>query len=1010
MKRLIYLLFCLFLGNMVLYAQTSKVTGTVISTEDNEPVIGASIVVKGTTTGTVTDFDGAFSLEVPSSAKTLTVSYVGMKSQEVAVKPNLHIELQPDSELLEEVVVTGYGNFKKSSFTGAASSVSTEKLQDLPSVSVQSRLAGAVSGVQITSTSGQPGAVESVRIRGMGSINAGNEPLYVIDGVPMMNGNSNAFSYDDAGNSMLASLNSNDIESMTVIKDAAAASLYGSRAANGVIVITTKKGSAGKTKFTARADWGFSNMAVDYRPILNGQDRREILHLGLKNYALNGGKTEEAALAYADKNIDGFASEPWSGYTNWKDVLFRNGSHQNYEVNAQGGNDKTRFYSSLSYTKQDGITLQSGYERLTGRTNLTHKAGRVTLEANALYSLSTQDVNSEGTSFASPIMCLAMTASPSTFPYNEDGSFSTTFPALNGANPLATATYNYNKNKVNRFLGTVAGTWNVWDNLNVKEVLSYDFNQSNSRVWWDPRSNDGRTAKGVYQRYMNNRSKFNSQTQITYNKTIAEKHNIDALVGYEIEDYQLDYTYSNGSQYPTSDKEEITNAGLTSASSLNKGYRMVSYLGRVNYDFESKYYASASFRRDGSSRLARDSRWGDFWSVSGSWRLSQESFMEGIRDIVSDAKLRASYGLNGTQPEDYYAYMGLYKYGYNYNGFGGSAESTLYNGDLKWEKNKATNIGLDLTLFNRFSISAEWYNRDTKDLIMDKPISAAIGVIDNSGTASKLVNVGSMRNRGIEIEFKSTNIQKKDLTWTTSLNMGHNKNKLTKLNGTQDQVIDGILIHKVGEAYNSFYAYEYAGVDSETGKELYFVNGEDGAVETTTNSAKANKVIIGNVDAKLQGGLSNFVSWKFIDFNLTLTYSLGGHAFDNASWLQSNGGTYNYRGNVPSYYKIEDTWQKPGDNAKLPQFAYGNARIASSRWLMSTNHLRIKNMTVGFTAPSSLIRKTGLEKVRAYVSGNNLLTWKSKDLYVDPEVPVNGIALFQTPALRTVTFGIEIGF
>ena len=843
MKRLTYLLFCLLISIGMATAQTMKVTGTVISAEDNEPVIGASIVVKGTTVGTVTDIDGAFSLDVPSSAKTLVFSYVGMISQELAVKPTLNVSLKPDVEVLDEVVVTGYGNFKKSSFTGAASSVSTEKLQDVPSLSVQSKLAGAVSGVQITSTSGQPGAVESVRIRGMGSINAGNEPLYVIDGVPMMTGNNNSFSYDDAGNSMLSSLNSNDIESMTVIKDAAAASLYGSRAANGVIVITTKKGTAGKTKFTAKADWGFSNMAINYRPTLNGNDRRDILYLGLKNSALNEGKNEADALAYADSKIDNYAAVPWSGYTDWKDVLFRNGSHQNYEVNAQGGNDKTRFYSSLSYTKQNGITLQSGYERVTGRANLTHKAGRVTLEANTLYSLSTQDVNSEGTSFSSPIMCLSMTASPSTFPYNEDGTWSTNFPALNGANPLQTATYNYNKNKVNRFLGTVSATWNIWDNLNVKEIISYDFNQSNNRVWWDPRSNDGRTAKGVFQRYMSNRSKLNTQTQLTYNKTIAEKHNLDILLGYETEDYQLDYTYSNGSQYP-SYMEEIANAGLTRASSLVKGYRMVSYLGRINYDFENKYYASASYRRDGSSRLARDSRWGDFWSVSGSWRFSQEGFMESVSHVISDAKLRASYGLNGTQPEDYYAYMGLYQYGYNYNGFGGSAESSFFNGNLKWEKNHALNVGLDVTLFNRISIAAEWYNRDTKDLIMYKPISAVLGILDSKAKANKLLNVGSMRNRGFELEIKSTNIQNKNLTWTTSLNLGHNKNTLTKLDGEQDQVIDGILIHKVGETYNSFYAYEYAGVDSQTGKELYYIN-KDGSRETTTNSAKADKVIVG---------------------------------------------------------------------------------------------------------------------------------------------------------------------
>ncbi len=935
----------------------------------------------------------------------MQVSFIGMKSVEVAIKEVVNVVLHSDTELLDEVVVTGYGNFKKSSFTGSASSMTTEKLKDVPSISVQDRLAGSISGVQITSTSGQPGAVASVRIRGMGSINASNEPLYVIDGVPMLSENVSEFDYADSGNSLMATLNSNDIESMTVIKDAAAASLYGSRAANGVIIITTKKGTAGKTKFNVKADWGMSDMAINYRPVLSGEDRREILHLGLQNFMLNQGETIDEAVAFADRNIDDFAAKPWSGYTDWKDVLFRKGTHQNYEVSAQGGSEKTRFYTSFAYTKQEGITNVSGYERFTGRANVNHKAGRVSIDANAMFTNSTQNVNNEGTSFASPIMCYAMTASPSSYPYNEDGSFASYFPALNGANPVQTEFYNYNRSTVNRFMGSIAATWNVWDNLNLKEVLSYDFNQNNERVWWDPRSNDGRSSNGVYQKVMGTRSKLNTQTQLTYNKTIAELHDLDALLGF----YNYDYMYGNGSKYP-SYLPEIENAGDTRASSSVMKYRMTSFLGRLNYDYASKYYFSASYRRDGSSRLSRSSRWGDFWSVSGSWRITGESFMESVKDVLTDVKLRASYGVNGTQPKDYYGYMGVYGFGYNYNGNGGSAEKRIENPNMKWEKNYATNVGLDVTLWNRLSMTFEWYNRDTKDLLLDKAISGVPGIIDRYGDAKTLMNVGSMRNRGVELEIKSTNIQNKDWTWTTTFNISHNKNTLEKLDGEQNEMINSMLIHRVGEPYYSIYAYEYAGVDPDTGKEMYYINGEDGSRKTTTNSAEANKTIIGSVEPKVQGGLSNFVSWKFIDFNMTLTYSIGGHAYDNARWVQSNGGDFNYTGSVPAYYKIEDTWKKPGDNAKLPQFVYGNKGVFSSRWLMPTDYLRIKNLTVGFTMPSNISNKIGLGKVRAYIATNNLLTWKSKDLYVDPETPVDGICTFETPALRTVTFGIEIGF
>lgn len=883
--------------------------------------------------------------------------------------------------------------------------MSTEKLADVPALNVADKLAGGISGVQITSTSGQPGSVESVRIRGMGSINASNEPLYVIDGVPLYNGDVSGFGYSQGGTSLLSTLNSNDIESMTVIKDAAAASLYGSRAANGVIVITTKKGSSGKTTFNAKTSFGFSNMAIDYRPVLNGEDRRELLYVGLvNNYMSDVSKnpTMADATQFADDNIDKYAAKPWSGYTDWKKLLFKNGFHQNYEVSAQGGSDKTQFYSSLSYTKQEGITSNSGFERMTGMANISHTANRVILDFNTMISNANQNQMSEGTSYASPIMVATMTASPSSYPYNEDGSFSTYFPALNGANIVQTMKYNYDRNSVVRTLSTASATWNIWDNLRLKEVFNYDFNQANNRVWWDPRSKDGSASKGVYQRYMMNRSKWTSQTQLTYNKVIAEKHAIDVLGGFETESYKLDYVYANGSNYPGY-LEEIGNAAESRSSSSKSESRMVSMLGRLNYDYDNKYYFSTSYRRDGSSRLSTDSRWGNFWSVSGSWRLTQENFMSSVRDVITDAKLRVSYGVNGTQPDDYYGYLGVYSYGANYNGQPGSSETRLFNPDLKWEKNYATNVGLDLTLWERLSIGFDWYNRDTKDLLLDQPVS------QTTGMATILKNIGSMRNRGFEFEIKSTNIANDDWYWTTSLNLGHNKNKLTKLDGDQSEIVEGrYLIHQVGKPYYSFYGYEYAGVDPATGKESYYLN--DGSGNITTNSAEANKVILGNANPKVQGGFSNFVSWKDIDLNFTFTYSFGGHMMDAARWLQSNGGSDHYDGNIPSYYKLSDMWQKPGDHAKLPQFAYNNSETTSSRWIKSTNHVRLKNITLGYSLPKHLTRAWGINKLRAYASANNLLTFKSKDLYVDPEVPVNGLVMFENPALRTVTFGLEIGF
>ena len=464
-----------------------------------------------------------------------------MQTAEVAIRPVVKIILKPDTEVLDEVVVTGYGTFKKSTFTGAASTMATEKLQDIPTMAIEDKLAGSIPGVQISSFSGAPGATTSVRIRGMGSMNAGNDPLYVIDGTPVQSGNISAFNtpntgegYNSTGTNVLATLNSNDIESITVIKDAAAASLYGSRAANGVIVITTKRGATGKTQFNFRSDWGFSNIAVNYRPTLNGDDRRELIKFGLKNYYMDeeGMTAAQAEIALED-DIDAFAAKPVNGWTNWKEILFKNGSHQNYEISAQGGTEKTKFYTSLAYAKQEGITARSGLERMTGNANLSHETGRVKVEASTLFSRILQNMTNEGTSFASPIMNAFWTASPSTVPYNEDGTFSSNFPLTNGANPVQTRTYNYDRNAITRSFNTLAATVTLWDELKLREKIAFDYTSSIESVWWDPRSNDGRSSNGVFQRYNRTLETLTTQTQLTYIKTFAQKHNLDALLGFE---------------------------------------------------------------------------------------------------------------------------------------------------------------------------------------------------------------------------------------------------------------------------------------------------------------------------------------------------------------------------------------------------------------------------------------------------------------------------------------------
>lgn len=1016
-KRSMMILACLFLFIGMATAQ-SEITGTVISQDDGQPVVGATVMVSGTSTGTVTDIDGNFTLTVPNDKSSIKVQYIGLVTQTVTAKNNMKIFMKSDSKSLDEVIVTGYGNFKKSSFTGSAATMTTDKLQNVPTTSIEDKLAGNVPGVSVSTSSGAPGAISHISIRGMGSINAGNDPLYVIDGTPMQSGNVNGFSdpgastaYNDAGTNVLSTINSNDIESITVIKDAAAASLYGSRAANGVIVITTKSGQKGKTKVNFRSDWGFSNSAVNYRPMLSGDDRRTLLWTGLKNYGLYNQKMSDAdASAYADAQIDNYAAKPSTGWTNWKDLLFKTGHHQNYEVSLSGGGENTQFYASMAYTKQDGIIANEGMERFTGNTSLTHTVGKFQFKFNSLFSKVNQRLFDEGVSYDGALANYGLFQNPSTSPYDENGNL-VSGCGMVGENPLYEFQHSSDRSVVNRAYNTLMVTYNIWDNLKLSEKVAYDYTSSNEDVLWDKYSANGAPG-GVMQRNISEYTQLNTQTQLSYIKSFGE-HNIDALLGFETEDYKYSYNYIGGSGYP-GELYEFANAGSTQAESKKFGSRLTSFLGRLNYNYANKYYLGLSLRTDGSSRLARDNRWGTFWSVSGSWRFTDEAFVKPITNILTDGKIRLSYGVNGTQPSGYYSYMNLYKFGQYYDGTSGIGIVGVGNENLKWEKNRAFNLGLDLTFLSRYSLTFDYYVRKTSDLIYDLPISAVPGYYDSSSNETTVPqNIGSLKNTGFELTLQSINIQKKDFNWTTSLNIGHNSNKVVKLNGTSDYVIDDLEIRQVGQPYYSYYMYEYAGVDPQTGSELYYINGDDPATarNTTTDVTKANKTIVGKHEASVEGGLTNNITWKFIDFGFTFTYSLGGDALDRTRWQHDNGGTNTYTGAVPAYYNLADMWTGPGDtNATLPKFQYGSTAVWSSRWLMPTDYLRLKNMTLGVSVPQMYLTQMGINKVRFYFSGSNLLTWKSKKLLVDPEMPVNGECIFQTPSLRTFTFGIEIGF
>lgn len=474
--------------------QRETVSGVIIDANTQETIVGASIMLKGSSQGTVTDIDGKFSLSVSKLPVTLVVSYVGYQKKEVKVSSLdgvLSISLTEDTQMMDEVIVTGYGTFKKSAYAGSAANVKADKIADVPSVSFQDMLQGNATGVQFTSASGQPGASSSINIRGMGSINAANTPLYVIDGVPMISGNISSLD-SDSGLDIMSTINTNDIQSITVIKDAAAASLYGSRAANGVIIITTKQGQQGKPKVSLQADWGFSDFAMEYRPVMSGQQRRDYIYNGLYAGALRDGESEEDAKAYADENIDTYAPVPWCGFVDWDDVLFKKGSHQQYEASLSGGTDKFKYYSSLGYLKQEGITQRSGLERLSGRLNVDYKATKkLTLGANILFSSVNQDVYSEGFTYTSPFYSSRSAVTPSDPVYNEDGTWNRALIRIGDRNPALANEYDSQREYVTRTFNTIYGQYEFIKDLKFKTTFSYDYITTKGKDWADPRTSNG---------------------------------------------------------------------------------------------------------------------------------------------------------------------------------------------------------------------------------------------------------------------------------------------------------------------------------------------------------------------------------------------------------------------------------------------------------------------------------------------------------------------------------------
>ncbi|MEN6618226.1 MAG: TonB-dependent receptor [Rikenellaceae bacterium] len=1046
MKKTILFVLSLLLVNMVM-AQM-KVTGRVTSSEDGYPIPYANIQLKGVKgIGATTDLDGRYAFDNISKDAVLIFSYIGFTTVEIPVNGRavIDVSLNVDARTLEEVMVVAYGTAKKGTFTGAASVVKSDAIKDMPGVSFESALNGKVAGMQITTLSGQAGSTSSIRVRGIGSMNASNEPLYVIDGVPVVSGNSSQLSgYIYTSNNVMSTINPGDIESITVLKDAAASSLYGSRAANGVIVVTTKRGKLGRTAVNFKASVGITpTFATDNFEVATPEQQVEMYYENFWNADVYyRGKSDAVAstnaLAQLNKrfNKHGYTftapdntvksltigGDRAGTYYDWEDVLFRTAVYETYDLSVGGATDASNYFTSLSYTKEQGRSVINDFERITGRVNLTQKVGKhVEFTTNINIARSEKagfnDTRATGSNYFLQSRNLLwglywptdyLTGAPWTARY---GSYA--------YNPVYYNDEWENNSKTLRISANEAVTVNILPELTLKSIFSYDNSNTSDHLYYSANHFSGVATNGSVTEMTTNINKLVSSTTLNFNKEIANKHNIGVLIGWEAEDNKSEFQRSSGTDLPTSALHTVTTAGKLDASAYYWGNTMLSLLSRAEYNYDNKYYFSGSFRRDGSSRLGPDSRWGNFWSLAGSWRIDREEFIKNV-DIISSLRLRGSYGVNGTLPSANYGWRSLTTYTSKYMEQPGGGVSTIADANLSWETSYTSNVALEFGLLEqRITGTVEYFNRDSKDLLQDVPISLVTGL------GSTLKNVGEINNKGIEIELNGDIIKNKDITWSAGITASHVKSTVTKLYGGQtiiwyDPTGDDSrakYIYKEGESTLALYGLEWAGVEKETGKNLWYLNNDDKTPDLSVNGrpatykyTDASEVIIGNIHPKLFGGFNTDVNWRGLSLALNFTYKIGGHTYDAAGKDVADDGYYWER--IMSKDQYDNRWTPENKDAKYPQRVavdFEDVNQRSTRHMHKADYLRLSNLTVGYNLPKNFISKVNISSARIFFNGSNLWTLAAYKVY-DPEVNEYGTRGWELPIGKTYTFGVEFSF
>lgn len=1017
---------------VISYAQTTIVTGKVTAEKDGTPIVGATIKSKGGKAVSLSQNDGTFSINVETGIKALIVSYVGYADKEVAISGGaLNIALSESSQSLSEVVVVGYGTKIKRDITGSVAKVGAKELTNTPVTSFESAIQGRASGVYVQQQNGKLGQGINIRIRGASSVSAGNEPLYVVDGVPVITAD---LSSNGAQTNPLSDLNINDIQSVEILKDASAAAIYGSRASNGVVLITTKKGQTGTSKIDFGYFTGFQK-PTGKREFL---DARQFVDYTLRaadgaakvEYDAGYYETLDDAIAdwrsYAESRLTRYSAgnEDWRDAkvnVDWQEQAFQDAPISQYDLNFSGGNEKTKFYASGQYLDQDGIMIRNSYKRYNGRLNLDHKVKDwLSVGMNMSFARSQNNRISNDNAFSTPLQIVALSPiTPIIDP--RTGLLSGALDELTGApntnypvyyNPLLSVGGTTYSTLVNRMLGNFYGNVNIAKGLTFRSEFGIDqLNQTEEAYYGTITARNTGVPNGSGFYSSDQLLNINTNNFFQYVKTIGEKHDLDVVGGMSFQKQTVSSSLAEGEVFPSDAYKKLASAASkVDATSSASEFSFISYFLRANYKFNDKYLLALSGRYDGSSRFGANNRYGFFPAVSAGWILSEEKFLQNV-NWLSFLKVKGSYGLTGNAEIGNFASRGLYSGDGAYGGAAGQRPTQIANPDLKWETTDGLDFGIEAGIFNnRVSFEVDYYERNTKDLLL------AVEIPGTSGFATQLKNIGNLKNKGIEFTINTTNINSNTFRWTSTLNFAANKNKITNLGG---QVL-GTDVNKAkeGEPLGVFFTREFAGADPNNGDALYYLNTvkEDGSIDrgTTNDYNLAQDVVVGNPNPDFIYGFGNTFSYKGIDLDVLLQGVYGNQLYNGGGQYMSASGSNGFDNQTIDQLGY---WDKPGDISMVPEprMFYANGTNPSSRYISNGSYLRVKAVTLSYNLPSSVINKLKIERIRIYARAQNLFTITKYDGW-DPEVNADyqvsninqGQDFYSAPQLKTIVFGVNI--